>query len=498
MSGIKKRNPISVLVLSFITLGIYGIYWVVKTKEEINSLGARIPTAWLFVVPIVNIYFVYKYAQGFSRYVRKDNRPILWFLLYMLLLPVSIVLFQSGLNKASTGKTATGSSRQETTASQRVVAMFVLFSLGLPFFANANAINYWRDDQASYEYCSNFMPIAAGLIGGLIFPPLSVAGVELGVIGCDVFHKKFDWVGTADRATGRVFSNPTSAAGFLTPAIPLVYTGYKLVTGGVSMAVKEGMNLFTPPQEKNQSQSQVLPSETTKQKNDTAVVKPPESKPEQNAIAPKNQPQKISSEVQATQGKVTALVISPDGQPVYQATFSLVDDKGNYAGKYLAGIASDVTRYTEKKGELETAGVPSGRYTLRISCGTHCMFGDNFATNIANDIYARWSKEVSVDINKSQIDLGKIELKKWTRVTFTVATAADPNSSYPAAVKIKDINGNKIDNFTSYTSASGYTFYFPDGTYYLVIDESPYYKILEKQFSVNGDVMDLGKILLEK
>ena len=101
MIDIKKRNPIGVLVLTVATLGIYGVYWVVKTKVDINSLGARIPTAWLFIIPIVNIYFVYKYAEGFSRHVRKDNRPVIWFLLYMLLLPVAMVLFQMGLNKAA-------------------------------------------------------------------------------------------------------------------------------------------------------------------------------------------------------------------------------------------------------------------------------------------------------------------------------------------------------------------------------------------------------------
>ena len=63
---ITQRNPVLVIVLSFVTFGIYAIYWVVKTKGEINSLGAKIPTAWLMIIPIANLYFFYKYAEGFS------------------------------------------------------------------------------------------------------------------------------------------------------------------------------------------------------------------------------------------------------------------------------------------------------------------------------------------------------------------------------------------------------------------------------------------------
>jgi len=100
MNGIKikKRNPAFVIIFSIITFGIYGIYWAVKTKNEINSLGADIPTALLLIIPIANFYFWYKYADGFSTYVKKDNKGILWFLLYFFLPPVAIIIFQVELN----------------------------------------------------------------------------------------------------------------------------------------------------------------------------------------------------------------------------------------------------------------------------------------------------------------------------------------------------------------------------------------------------------------
>ena len=37
--AIKHRNIVVVYLLMFVTFGIYAIVWLVKTKEEINSLG---------------------------------------------------------------------------------------------------------------------------------------------------------------------------------------------------------------------------------------------------------------------------------------------------------------------------------------------------------------------------------------------------------------------------------------------------------------------------
>ena len=104
--NIKQRNPIAVIIFSIITLGIYAIYWTVKTKEEIKILGAQIPTAWLMIIPIANIYFWYKYAEGFSVYAKKDNSTILWFLLFMVIAPVGMILVQMELNKLATSTPA--------------------------------------------------------------------------------------------------------------------------------------------------------------------------------------------------------------------------------------------------------------------------------------------------------------------------------------------------------------------------------------------------------
>lgn len=100
---IKRRNPALVIIFSIITLGIYLLVWIVKTKEEMKSLGASIPTAWFIIVPIGNLYFLYKYCDGFSEYVKKDKMGIVWFLAAVTVFPVMPVIVQTELNKLSDG-----------------------------------------------------------------------------------------------------------------------------------------------------------------------------------------------------------------------------------------------------------------------------------------------------------------------------------------------------------------------------------------------------------
>jgi len=96
---ISRRSLIKVYVFGIITLGIYFIYWLVKTKNEMNSLGAEIPTVWLLIIPIANIYWLYRYAEGFSKVIKKDNNPVLWFILFWLVPIIIPAIVQSEFNK---------------------------------------------------------------------------------------------------------------------------------------------------------------------------------------------------------------------------------------------------------------------------------------------------------------------------------------------------------------------------------------------------------------
>ena len=66
-----------------------------------NEYHAEIPTAWLIIIPIANLFFHYKYYDAFSKKVKKDDNGLLWFILSFIG-PVNLILpaiVQMELNK---------------------------------------------------------------------------------------------------------------------------------------------------------------------------------------------------------------------------------------------------------------------------------------------------------------------------------------------------------------------------------------------------------------
>jgi len=88
----KQRSPIAVLLLPIITLGIYGIVWFVKTKIEMNKEGAAIPTAWLLIIPFVNIWWLWKYCEGVEEVTQGKTTTVVAFLLLFGLGLVSLTI----------------------------------------------------------------------------------------------------------------------------------------------------------------------------------------------------------------------------------------------------------------------------------------------------------------------------------------------------------------------------------------------------------------------
>ena len=106
----KKRGVIVVILLTIFTLGIYGLVWFVKTKNEMNTVGAEIPTAWWIIVPIANIWWTWKYSQGVEKVTKGKVNGIMAFILLYLLSIIGMAIIQSEFNKLapanSTAKTA--------------------------------------------------------------------------------------------------------------------------------------------------------------------------------------------------------------------------------------------------------------------------------------------------------------------------------------------------------------------------------------------------------
>ena len=96
-----KRSVVGVILLSIVTLGIYSIVWFVKTKGEMVKSGADIPTAWLIIVPIASIYWMWKWAGGVEHVTRGKQSQVIAFILVFVLGLIGMAIVQSALNQAA-------------------------------------------------------------------------------------------------------------------------------------------------------------------------------------------------------------------------------------------------------------------------------------------------------------------------------------------------------------------------------------------------------------
>ena len=63
----KHRSLIAILLLNIITLGLYQIYWYFITKTEMNTLNKRelkVPFFLWFFIPIINIWWFWRFAKA--------------------------------------------------------------------------------------------------------------------------------------------------------------------------------------------------------------------------------------------------------------------------------------------------------------------------------------------------------------------------------------------------------------------------------------------------
>ena len=101
--GVKKRDPVFVVVVSFITMYLYGLYWFYQTRAELNELvkGTTSPLLWTIglFIPLVNIYVLWKYCEDVETACGKARDKVILFLACIVFLPVGQWLTQEELNK---------------------------------------------------------------------------------------------------------------------------------------------------------------------------------------------------------------------------------------------------------------------------------------------------------------------------------------------------------------------------------------------------------------
>ncbi|HEY3358562.1 MAG TPA: DUF4234 domain-containing protein [Polyangia bacterium] len=96
-----KRSLVMLFVLTAVTGGLYDIYWLVATKREMVARGAAIPSAWLLLVPVANLYWVWKHCQGVAQ-VTDGQMSAAAALLWQIVLPgCGQLVVQHALNRVA-------------------------------------------------------------------------------------------------------------------------------------------------------------------------------------------------------------------------------------------------------------------------------------------------------------------------------------------------------------------------------------------------------------
>ncbi len=119
----KIRNPLGVIGLTLITLGIYGIFWYYYTQKELAEMGRARNTeelgtspgtsvlavtlgAFILVPPFVSIYNACKRLKAAERLAGAPEgmEAGLLFLLWIFISPIGLYIYQSDLNKVLTAQ----------------------------------------------------------------------------------------------------------------------------------------------------------------------------------------------------------------------------------------------------------------------------------------------------------------------------------------------------------------------------------------------------------
>ena len=83
----QERNPVLVVVFSFLTLGIYGLYWIATTQNALNrktGMGSSGGLTFLFMLLTGGIYTLYWYyilGKEIRKVGGREDRSIIFLVL---------------------------------------------------------------------------------------------------------------------------------------------------------------------------------------------------------------------------------------------------------------------------------------------------------------------------------------------------------------------------------------------------------------------------------
>jgi hypothetical protein len=104
--AVKNRGPIFVIIASFVTLGIYLLYWFYNTIRELGEVNKSDtnPLVWTIgmCIPIVSFYFLWKYTGEAEKLMKGRHSQLVLFIAWFVFFPIVMYMVQKELNKVAT------------------------------------------------------------------------------------------------------------------------------------------------------------------------------------------------------------------------------------------------------------------------------------------------------------------------------------------------------------------------------------------------------------
>lgn len=129
---IKHRSLVGVFLLNCITLTLYYIYWffIVKTEMNVvNSKQDKVPFFLWFFVPIINIWWFYRFCRGMEAATKGElNKWLAFFIPWIIAIVVSVLFGATSTSIVLTSTTVT------TSALFSYALSVLLFSLPILFY----------------------------------------------------------------------------------------------------------------------------------------------------------------------------------------------------------------------------------------------------------------------------------------------------------------------------------------------------------------------------
>lgn len=108
---VNQKNIVVSLILSIVTCGIYGLYWIVKVtddsialSEEKGTQGITVLFLTIITIGIYGIFWAYAINKRLNKIEQKKeitskNHGILYIIFYILGVVITLALIQSRINK---------------------------------------------------------------------------------------------------------------------------------------------------------------------------------------------------------------------------------------------------------------------------------------------------------------------------------------------------------------------------------------------------------------